>query len=193
MMEKNETEEDTIFSEKFVRWQGRQIDQLGFVNNLFIVLATGVLAFQTDLVFNSIQKPVNNTFILLFSIFIMLFSILVGCVLAINRLNDFRKTLDIVKAKRKLVDFRSKDEKSNIKKLKSEEEKLGENTWKLLNAQIISFSLSLISFSLSILVLVSFSVNHLIVLRIFNFITMLIILIIIFILSYQIFIKKKKT
>lgn len=192
-MEKNETEEDTIFSEKFVRWQGRQIDQLGFVNNLFIVLATGVLAFQTDLVFNSIQKPVNNTFILLFSIFIMLFSILVGCVLAINRLNDFRKTLDIVKAKRKLVDFRSKDEKSNIKKLKSEEEKLGENTWKLLNAQIISFSLSLISFSLSILVLVSFSVNHLIVLRIFNFITMLIILIIIFILSYQIFIKKKKT
>lgn len=35
--------------QSFIRWQKFRIEQLGYVNNLLIFLATGMLAFQVQL------------------------------------------------------------------------------------------------------------------------------------------------
>jgi hypothetical protein len=49
-------------NDSFVRWQGRTIEQLGFVNNLLIGLAAGILAFQMDkgLSFNPQDKAMKG-------------------------------------------------------------------------------------------------------------------------------------
>jgi hypothetical protein len=82
MGDENKKEEDKLrdkeFRERFARWQGRKIDQLGFVNNLFIVLATGVLAFQTDLIFKYNQSLECNKLLLFLSILLALFSLSIG-------------------------------------------------------------------------------------------------------------------
>ena len=45
--------------QSFIRWQSMRIEQLSFVNNLLIGLATGMLAFQTQLAFDD-KKEKNN-------------------------------------------------------------------------------------------------------------------------------------
>ncbi len=133
----DENKKEEFFRERFARWQSREIDQLGFVNNLFIVLATGVLGFQTDLIFKYNQTLECNKLFLFLSILLTLFSLGIGCFVAINRLKDFRMTQKIIRS-----EWKNKDVKNRIE-MRAQVKEFGEKTWLFLYYQIISLFLSI--------------------------------------------------
>jgi uncharacterized membrane protein YhaH (DUF805 family) len=139
------------YRERFVRWQSRMIDQLGFVNNLFIVLATGVLAFQTDFIFKHNQDLESNKLFLILSIFITLFSLVSGCYVAINRLRDFSTTRNIIRSRMKGEDEKHRDE------LRAQSKIFGEKTWEFLKYQIYLLLLSIFVFVIISINLLFFS------------------------------------
>jgi hypothetical protein len=122
-------------NESFIRWQDISIHQLGAVNNLFIGLATGLLAFQTQLAFD---QEVNllpwETLIMAASLIFLFLSILVGCYLAWNRLSDFRLTAQIARK-------REKDQRGDIAELRCKSKYLGNLTWSLIQWQAVLFAL----------------------------------------------------
>ena len=81
----------------FLRWQGRTIEQLGFVNNLLIGLATAILAFNARLVFDNTIIIVSEKCWLISSLICVFLSMILGCYCALNRLWSFRITMRIAK------------------------------------------------------------------------------------------------
>lgn len=132
-------EEQEFLSEQarasFVRWQGRTTEQLGFVNNLFIGLATGLLAFQTNLAFDDKTHltAVEKIFVVPSMILIAL-SLMLGCYVAWNRLGSFRITTKIAKK-------RENNESKVIDKLRKSTRSKDKYTWCILMLQTISFGL----------------------------------------------------
>jgi len=133
----NDETKKTEYRERFVRWQSRMIDQLSFVNNLFIVLATGVLAFQTNLILQYNQVLKHNELFFVTSILLSLFSLVSGCYVAINRLRDFSTTRNIINSRRKGEDDEHRVEMQNQSK------EFGKKTWEFLKYQVISWLLSI--------------------------------------------------
>ncbi len=126
--------------ESFIRWQGRQIDQLGFVNNLFIVLATGVLAFQTNLIFQysqALNLRYDKLFFIL-SIFSSLFSLVSGCYVAITRLMDFSTTKNIAKSR-----WRRENAKDRFT-MRCKSKEYHDKTWRYLKCQIFSLLVGIV-------------------------------------------------
>jgi uncharacterized membrane protein len=131
----NDSRETENTNESFIRWQGRSIQQMGFFNNLLLGLATGLLAFQTQLAFGQKMSLVPSEIVVLVTSILVLFvSILVGCSLAWNRLNDFRLTAQVARK-------REKDEEEDIEKLRRKSERLGNRTWNLIQWQAALFAL----------------------------------------------------
>lgn len=123
--------------ESFVRWQGRTIKQLSYVNNLMIGIATGLLAFQTNLVFNyRVTLLSSDKWLLLISILMVLFSLFFGCCAALNRLSSFQKTSQIA---RKREDGGKK--RAGIEEMRVLVKKLDNRTWQLLQVQVVLFAL----------------------------------------------------
>ncbi|CAG0979025.1 hypothetical protein METP2_01853 [Methanosarcinales archaeon] len=123
-------------NEIFIRWQGRQIEQFGFVTNFIIGLATGVLAFQTNIIFNSgstMEKiGQSDKFLFIFSGLIVFLSLCFGCLIAIRTvqitMEAEKKRMDGIGEMRKLV--------RNIDK----------KTWQYLKLQISLFIIGLLLF-----------------------------------------------
>ena len=115
--------------ESFVRWQGRTIEQLGFVNNLLIGLATGVLAFQTQLAFNdTVSFTLAERGFLVSSITLVFLSLLFGCYIACNRLCSFRTTEQVARK-------RETNQREGIERLRYRYRTLDKRTWALLPFQ----------------------------------------------------------
>ncbi len=124
---------DNKKNESFIRWQGRAIEQLGFVNNLFILLATGMLVFQIQIaVKNDSDFTILEKHIFVFSLLLIFLSLLLGGYSAWNRLNSFQKTASVARKREKGIT-------EDIEKLRKEYRALDKRTWCLLRAQIISF------------------------------------------------------
>ena len=88
--------------ESFIRWQGRLIEQLGFVNNLLLGLATGLLAFQTQLAFdNKALLTTAEKCVAVLSIIFVFLSVTFGCYVAYNRLRSFRFTAQIAQREKR--------------------------------------------------------------------------------------------
>jgi hypothetical protein len=122
-------------NESFVRWQGRSIEQLGFVNNLLIGLATGLLAFETQLAFDDKASLIAiEKCVAIASIISVFLSSAIGCFVAWNRLRSFHFTAKIARK-------REKNDRAGIEKLRDDVRDLDENTWKYLEYQTISFAL----------------------------------------------------
>lgn len=120
-------------NEAFIRWHGITINQLGFLNNLLIGLATGLLAFETQLAFNEkVVLSCIGKILIVLSILLITASVGIGIGLARNRLNDFRKTTQINNERRK-------GRIQADEKLKTDATNLGEKTWQLLELQTWSF------------------------------------------------------
>lgn len=121
--------------QSFVRWQGITIKQLSFVNNLLIGLATGMLAFHTQLAFDdkSSVTAVDKWLVVLSIVFLFL-SLAIGCYLALNRLCSFRITAQVARK-------RETDARERIEELRTVARKLDERTWRLLAGQTILFAL----------------------------------------------------
>jgi len=123
----------------FARWQGRAVDQMSFVTNLLVGLATGLLALQVQAVLdNKIQLAAEDRLLGLSSVVFLSLSLLVGLVLAWNRLQDFRKTARVVREKGQDPDVAAP--------LREEVRALGEGSWRFLTLQIITFALGAVAF-----------------------------------------------
>jgi hypothetical protein len=122
-------------NESFVRWQGRTIEQLGFVNNLLLGLATGILAFQTQGAFNGgLSLAYYEKCSMVLSMLFMTASLLAGCYLAYNRLKSFRLTAKIARNRETNV-------REGIATLRACVKKLDARTWLYLKLQVSSFAL----------------------------------------------------
>lgn len=130
------------YSERYIRWQGIRITQMGFINNLFMGLAVGSLVWLGNYILTKEQSAI--TFFLLSSL-LFAFSLLLGFLTAWNRLKDFRVTAQI---NRSLVEEPSAiaipETKSKRRKMREDAAILGESSWRLLRWQIVSFVMGLI-------------------------------------------------
>ena len=120
--------------QSFIRWQGRTIEQLGFVNNLLIFLATGMLAFQVQLAIGEISFTILNKCIIVLSMLLIFISLILGCYLAWNRLLAFRITAQVARK-------RETGKREGIDDLRDKVKTLDKRTWLLLPAQTVSFGL----------------------------------------------------
>lgn len=136
---------------KFVRWQGLTIVQFGYLNNLILGLAVGSLVFVLNqLIVHTIESCFAIVFLFL-SILLFFFSLMCGIYLGYNRLIDFRKTTQKIKA-------RLNDDKSLHTQLDLITNSLGQLSWNLLRTQLITFSIAELLFIIS----------EIIVIKIFN-------------------------
>ncbi len=157
MDEQEKKEKLKSYYERYVRWQQLRIQQLSYVNNLFLGLTTGLLGFlvtKSNVTFNC------NCWI--FTIQVLTFlgltiSLITGILLVLNRLKDFRKTTWLVGKRIDKFELEQNNSgsteidsiKNNISILKSETDALGKYTWILLQWQIWTFTIgSLLGFSL---------------------------------------------
>jgi len=125
----------------FVRWQGRTIDQLSYLTNLLIGLATGLLALEAQGVLDGkICAGIRSGRPGLASMVLLALSLGVGLLLACNRLRDFRKTARSVRD-------RNRDAELTATR-RRETQSLGDWTWRLLWVQVIAFALGTLAFLL---------------------------------------------
>lgn len=124
-------------NESFVRWQDRLIGQLGFVNNLIIGIDAAFLAyfFQLDFQGIGLGSPLRKG-IMISLVTILFISLLIGLLLAWNRLGSFRYTARIARK-------RETGNREGIDELRQITEKKDDKTWDLLKLQIASFSLGI--------------------------------------------------
>jgi hypothetical protein len=119
----------------FIRWQGKTNEQLGYVNNLFTGLATGLLAFQTNLAFNDkADLTMPERVLIIISLTSLGVSLAFGCHVALNRLEAFRSTAQIARK-------REKEEREGIEELRESTNARDKETWKYLEKQIITFAM----------------------------------------------------
>jgi len=134
--------------QSFIRWQGRTIEQLGFVNNLLIFLATGILAFQVQLAISirEVFFSILDKYTIVLSTLLIFISLMLGCYLAWNRLLSFRLTAQVARK-------RETGKKEGIEDLRNKVRTIDKRTWWLLLAQTVSFGLGA-------LLLVIFAIIH---------------------------------
>lgn len=118
----------------FIRWQDRSTEQLGFVNNLLVFLAAGILAFQSQLAISNKVFGCFDRCLIIISILLIFISLVTGCKLAWNRLQSFRNTMRISRKKQH-------GESSGLEELRKHVEILDKKTWFFLKAQTILFTL----------------------------------------------------
>ncbi len=142
MSPKNKPDEEfEDYSERYIRWQGIRIEQMGYVNNLLIGLTSGSLVWLGDyLLTNGVSA---NIFFLLSPLFFSI-SLVLGFSTAWNRLKDFRLTAQVL---RSLVEeptsIATQGTKTKRKEMRTDAKNLGEASWTLLRWQIITFSIGL--------------------------------------------------
>jgi hypothetical protein len=126
-------------NESFVRWQGRSIEQLGFLNNLLMGLSIGLLVFQINLIFSRevVLSKAEDLFFIVSLVFCLL-SLIFGIYLAWNRLSSFGQTALIARK-------RETGKREDIEELRKQVKELDNKTWALLKAQMITFGLHIIS------------------------------------------------
>jgi hypothetical protein len=141
MSEYNSTREQR-YRERYIRWQRFSIEQLGFVNNILIGLAAGIIVFQLKIAFDSDLSTLSilSKHLLFISQGLMALSLLSGSLLAWNRLRDFRLTRrKILRQWKQMPDEKKRLYK--VKELKKVIKRLGKVTWVFFNIQIITFLL----------------------------------------------------
>ena len=132
--------------QSFIRWQGRTIEQLGFVNNLLIFLTTGMLAFQVQLAVKEVSFTILDKCIIVLSTLLIFLSLVLGCYLAWNRLLSFRITAQVARK-------RETGKREGIDNLRDKVKTIDKRTWWLLPTQTVSFGLGA-------LLLVIFAIIH---------------------------------
>lgn len=133
--------------DRVVRWDSYRINQFSYTNNLLIGLNLAFLGFFINQ--SGFKVSCNCYFITLQLLTGLLLSVsfIIGLVTVLNRLQDFRKTAELTKRRKKKFehDYNLKSHTeievidSDIRTLKSETEKLGTMTWILLRLQIWTF------------------------------------------------------
>lgn len=118
--------------ESYIRWQNIRIAQLGFANNLIILLSVALLGFYVKFLetcddLNNLQK----LFICLCFILIII-SIILGFIIMLNRLDDFKLTAKIARK-------RETGQRDGIEEDRAEAKVLGEKTYCYFTWQVVTF------------------------------------------------------
>jgi uncharacterized membrane protein YhaH (DUF805 family) len=90
-------EQKELNKDRFIRWQRITIEQLGFVNNLFLVFSAGVFTYFNSFINDATVLHHSVKLIFIISVIFNIISFLSGVFCALNRLSDFRLTKDIAK------------------------------------------------------------------------------------------------
>ena len=111
---------------RVVRWQGRSIAQLGFVNNTVLALTTASIGFAV-----SRESCGWRGWVLLLGIMCLVASagLALGC--AVNRLRDFRESAQLARGRMGIME-------EVERRLKNR--KRGDRTWTLLHWQLCTFA-----------------------------------------------------
>lgn len=117
----------TAGESRYVRWQGRLLAQLGFVNNTVLALTTAGLGFAVS------REPAGWAQCALWAGIMSLgASVALALWCAINRLHDFRETAQLARGKM------GETERCVRRR---ENRRRGERTWVLLYFQLATFAL----------------------------------------------------
>jgi len=148
------------YRERFIRWQQLSISQLSYSNNLIMSLTLGMLAFSATKLDFKIPKEECFCLLISWSYFLLLASLLTGIILTINRLNDFRKTKELINSKKKRFETKNKIKEScdletidsAIESLDNLTNELGKSTWVLFHIQLWTFFLGSLSSIIMIII-----------------------------------------
>jgi len=125
--------------ESFIRWQAITLAQMTYAVNLILGFAVAVLGFQVTMLLNKdsflshCQKWVLSEGILSIGV-----STILGIIVVINRLRDFRATMNAA---------RLREDGSNpeaLQTLRAHYRKLGAMTWRLFWCQIGFFAVGIV-------------------------------------------------
>jgi hypothetical protein len=128
------------------KWENHRITQLSFINNLVIILSVALIGYVFDfikpsnIIFNCVQK-----FFFWFGLLLIIISVVFGTLVAINRLEDFRLTAKIARN-------REKNNRESIEEDRNEAKIIGKKTWSQFVWQIVTFGISFLCFSITILI-----------------------------------------
>ncbi|WP_340158744.1 hypothetical protein [uncultured Maribacter sp.] len=128
------------------KWENHRITQLSFINNLVIVLSVALIGYVFDFI-----KPSNiilnctQKFFFWVGLLLIIVSVFVGILTAINRLEDFRLTAKIARN-------REKNNREKIKADRNQAKIIGKKTWCQFVWQIATFGISFLCFSVTILI-----------------------------------------
>ncbi len=137
-------------NEKYIRWQGITLNQVTFVINLLLGLATATLGFSVSLLKDEKFIPAGKVKCLFtFALLSQLISLLFGIIAVISRTLDFRYTARIARITKKF------EERESVKSTRLRVKRLGKTTWFSFWVQISSFLLGVLSLIISILIIYS--------------------------------------
>ena len=89
-------------NERFIRWQAITIAQLSYAINLILTFSVAAIGFATTLLLNENFNPVSwQSYAFSLSLILLLVSGAFGVWCTINRLRDFRASLNYVIRKEK--------------------------------------------------------------------------------------------
>ncbi len=153
MDEQEKREEHKILRDRVVRWDNHRINQFSYTNNLLIGLNLAFLGFFITQSGFNISSNCYLCTLQLLTILFLITSFFTGIKTVLNRLQDFRKTAQLTKKKKKKFKHDNKIKscsdietiKSEIGTLDSETKKLGSNTWIFLRWQIWTFLIGTIA------------------------------------------------
>ena len=117
----------------FIRWQDKSIEQLSFINNLLITLASGFLILETQYFIGEKSAKATEILLMGLSAFFVFASLILGGILAINRLLSFSHTAQIARK-------RETNQREGIKELRDWTKEVDSRTWLLLWWQVGLFA-----------------------------------------------------
>ncbi|KIO51868.1 hypothetical protein [Flavobacterium hibernum] len=119
-------------NESYIRWQNIRITQLGFANNLLILLNVALLGFYSK--FLSDCEILNNyqKFFICASFLLIIVSTGLGIFVMLNRLEDFKLTAQIARK-------RETNQRNGIENDREEAKILGERTYNYFIWQAVTF------------------------------------------------------
>lgn len=131
--------------ERYPRWQGRSLDQMGYTLNLILIIITATIGFIISLLLST--KFTSNIFsFLMLGLITLIICSTVTISTILIRLLNFRKTAQMVREKEK-----DNKDQSKIDKLKVETDNLGDYTWKSLYVAIVLFVIGYLFIGVSLI------------------------------------------
>ena len=123
-------------SSRFIRWQEIRIRQLGFVNNVVLILSSATIGFvvRSENLLTMLEK---------WGISSLLLSVVFGLFCAWIRLWDFRLTAQLARAPAGNDCGCSSINSCIICRVRHKLEELGECSWMLLRAQLFTFAIGI--------------------------------------------------
>jgi hypothetical protein len=146
------THKEKIMAEQnnssFIRWQDKSIEQLSYINNLLITLASGFLILETKYFIGEKSAQATEILLLGLSAFFVFASLILGGILAINRLLSFSHTAQIARK-------RETKQREGIEELRDWTNEVDSRTWLLLWWQVGLFTFG--SLFLFIIIMLGFA------------------------------------